>query len=114
MVSVRSRVLSRITKQPGAADEGLVGFEPVVADTTFGDERNREADDVLHFGDDNFAHAFDFRLRDVEVQFVVHLHRHLRFEIFLLQPAVDGDHRHFDDVCGGTLYGGVDGVSLGK
>ena len=82
MVSVRSRVLSRITKQPGAADEGLVGFEPVVADTTFGDERNRETDNVLHLGDNYFAYAFDLRLGHVEVQFVVHLHDHLSIFAF--------------------------------
>lgn len=56
----------------------LVCFEPVMSDAAVGDEGDGEVDGILHLVHDDSADGLHLRGRDVEVQFVVHLHDHLR------------------------------------
>ena len=87
-------------------------FEPVVTDTTLGDERNGKLDGILHLGDDDLAYTIHFDSRDVEVEFVMDLHDHLSLQILFFETAMDGDHSYFDDVCGGSLNRGIDGIAF--
>ena len=89
-----------------------MGFEPVVTDTTFGDERNGKLDGILHLGDDDLAYTIHFCSRHVEVEFVVNLHDHLSLQILFFEAAMDGDHSYFDDVSSGSLNRGIDGIAF--
>ena len=99
----------------------LVCFEPVLAYSTIGDEGDRESDDALHLLEDNATHLLHLVLGDIEVEFVMHLHNHLRTErfarsgVFLgMQTMMDTDHSHLDDVSGRTLDRCIDGIAFGK
>ena len=99
----------------------LVCFEPVLAYSTIGDEGDGKSDNALHLLKDNASHLLYLVLGDIEVEFVMHLHNHLRTErfarsgVFLgMQTMPDTDHSHLDDVGGSTLDRGINGIALGE
>ena len=94
--------------------ERLVGFQPIVTDAALGDEGHGEVDSVLHGTDNYLADLIDLVNRDVEVQFVMHLHDHLRLQVALLEFIMNGDHGNLDDIGSRTLNGCVHGVAFGK
>ena len=88
--------------------------EPVVTNAALGDEGHGQMNGVLHVFDYDPADLLDFINGNVEVQFVVHLHDHLRLQTTLLEFAVDGDHGDLDDVGSSALHRCVHGVAFGK
>lgn len=92
----------------------LVGFEPVGAPPCVCDEGYGEGAGRLHLFDDKLLYPTLLFGHDGEVEFVVYLEYHLRAQAFGFHATVDAYHGYFDDVGGGALYGGVDGVALGK
>ena len=89
-----------------------MSFKPVLSDTAVGYKGYRQMNGILHLRYDDLAHAIHFVHRHVEVQFVMHLHNHLRLQLFLFQPPVDGDHRHLDDIGGGALDRCINGIAF--
>ncbi len=89
-------------------------FQPVVANAALGDEGHGQMNGVLHVFDYDPADLLDLINGHVEVQLVVYLHDHLRFQTTLLEFAVDGNHGDLDDVGGSPLHRCVNGVALGK
>ena len=69
---------------------------------------------ILHLVHDDLAYAVYFGCRHVEVEFVMHLHDHLRLQVFLFEATMDAHHRHLDDVSRRTLDRCVDRIALGK
>jgi len=53
-----------------------MGFEPVVAYATLGDEGHGQMNGILHVIDYDPANLLDFVDGDVEVQLIVNLHDH--------------------------------------
>ena len=69
---------------------------------------------ILHLRHDDVAYAVDLRSRHIEVEFVMHLHDHLRLQFFFFEAPMDRDHRHLDDVGSGALDRCVDRIAFGE
>ena len=90
----------------------LMSFKPVLAYSAVGDKGYREMDGILHLRYYDLTHFLYFRLRYIEIQFVMHLHDHLRLEVLFFQSPMDGHHRYLDDIRRRTLYRCIDGIPL--
>ena len=75
-------------------------------------QRHRRQRRVFHHFLDHRQRLFDFRVRHLEDQFVVHLQQHLRGELVLRQRAFHADHGAADDVGGAALQPRVDRGAL--
>ena len=67
---------------------------------------------ILHLGNDDIADTVDLSGRDVEIELIVDLHRHLRFEAFRFEATMDRDHRHLDDVRSRSLNRCINGIAF--
>ena len=91
-----------------------MGFEPIVPPPCIGYEGHPEFAGFLHFFQHDAFHHFLFFRIDGEVEFVVYLQDEFRTEVGVFEAAVYAYHGHLDDVGSRALYGGVDGIALGK
>ena len=91
-----------------------MGFEPVGGGGVGGGEADVAVVGVFHFLHHYLLHLLQFGGQHVEVQFIVHLQNHLRFDAFLLKAAVDGNHRNLHHIGGGALDWGVHGVAFAE
>ena len=67
----------------------------------------------FHLAFDDLAGTLHFIFRRLEQKLVVHLHDHLRLELFFLQCLVNTDHRDLHDVACGSLDRHIDRLALG-
>src|SRR5574344_834380 len=91
-----------------------MGNQPIFSYPTINYKRNIQLHGSLHLLDNNFANLLQLVRKNREVQLIVHLHSHHRLEMFLLQTAHKSNHGNLDNIGGGTLYRGIDSITLSK
>ena len=92
----------------------LMSFKPILSYATVGDERDGEMHGVLHLVHHYLSHFLYFCLRHIEIQLVMYLHNHLRFQVLLFETPMDSDHGYLDDICRSALDRRIDGIAFGE
>lgn len=89
-------------------------FKPVASPSGICHQGDVQCVCFLHFLPYYLLHLFLLLGIDGEVELVMYLKYHLRADALVGKAFVYAYHGHLDNVCLRTLYGGVDGVALGK
>ena len=108
-----AQALSKTSGKGAVEPSGSVGLVPVFAHACVHGQRDAEPGRAGHQFGHGRAQCVRVPFRDLEYQFVVHLHDHARPRETSRQHPINVDHGAFDDIGGRALHRGVDGGALG-
>ena len=92
---------------------GLVGFEPVCADTDFGFQGDGKFHGVFHGIAYEFGDGIRFGFWDIQEEFVVDLQEEFSGKVMGPEFVCHAHHCELDEIGGGALDGGIDCVAFG-